>query len=529
MVKEKDRNTTLTNQPSKLLLIGILISGFICSARTECSDIARIAIIMNLNSDFCKESLLEREFSSNSEEYSIYKSNHTISDRYIEIMFLDTCGSTEESIRLVFKVISWFSLNCLRAPYFLGFIGPEDIQSLEASVKITAPLQIPYITKFSTSLPHVHYLTPQEDLPLLQIVIELINDLKWKSFVFEANTHSLFQKLFVQQFLEKSFLKNLCILPSSEISAPIVYIGDINSYYLNSVNNSTILVVGGHNIEQKLVHIHSTNLLLFLTDTRKEQTFSANTDSLNYPHNGSNIAMNKSNFIFNAVNVYSKALRHLCKSESCYSAIETGKWNDYIVRALSTEKIKESYEYILKIKDKNKDIQVIGRLSNNNNKYEVEWGIRSPTILSQSNNFLDSILDRLRKKLDDKKKAICMTSTEVYKQINLINKNEKNIMVKSELTAAEWWTMVGTVVGVGIAMFTVGFFAVYIVYTNIRAPQLKRSSEKLGFERDSSLRRVGSDKEIRSFNTNGNHRLTSAVQRRDSKTSIRSNISDKSV
>ena len=77
-----------------------------------------------------------------------------------------------------------------------------------------------------------------------------------------------------------------------------------------------------------------------------------------------------------------------------------------------------------------------------------------------------------------------------------------------------------TVSGVGVAMFTVGILAVYIVYSNIRGPTPPKS-----LERDNSLRRVGSDRRP----TNITQRVMRGPQRRDSTRSIASNISEKSV
>lgn len=76
--------------------------------------------------------------------------------------------------------------------------------------------------------------------------------------------------------------------------------------------------------------------------------------------------------------------------------------------------------------------------------------------------------------------------------------------------------------GVGIAMFVVGILAVYVVYSNIRGPVQSKNAR---VERDTSLRRVGSDREppVRVA------RHARTLQRRDSNRSIRSTISEKSV
>ena len=84
-----------------------------------------------------------------------------------------------------------------------------------------------------------------------------------------------------------------------------------------------------------------------------------------------------------------------------------------------------------------------------------------------------------------------------------------------------------TVSGVGIAMFFIGFLAVYIVYTNIRGPRNSKGDGNFNFDRDSSLRRVGSGRPT--LSTNRKSRVMTGLQRRDSRSSIKSNLSEKSV
>lgn len=81
---------------------------------------------------------------------------------------------------------------------------------------------------------------------------------------------------------------------------------------------------------------------------------------------------------------------------------------------------------------------------------------------------------------------------------------------------------VWTVSGVGFAMFVVGSFAVYIIYANIvREPRGPKSKGQL--ERDSSLRRTGSDRELPTTVTRTQQRARRAPQRADS------DVSEKSV
>lgn len=74
-------------------------------------------------------------------------------------------------------------------------------------------------------------------------------------------------------------------------------------------------------------------------------------------------------------------------------------------------------------------------------------------------------------------------------------------------------------------MFSVGFFAVYIVYTNVRGPKHSKIDKKSNNFRNVSIQRAGSEKQTRSVSIKNSKML----KREDSRISVRSNISEKSV
>lgn len=76
-------------------------------------------------------------------------------------------------------------------------------------------------------------------------------------------------------------------------------------------------------------------------------------------------------------------------------------------------------------------------------------------------------------------------------------------------------------------MFLVGIFAVYIVYANINNGGLRCSKGKENYsDRDTSLRRMGSERELPTTITTRNKRALRSPQRTGSE---RSTISEKSV
>lgn len=59
----------------------------------------------------------------------------------------------------------------------LGFIGPEDIENLEAASMITSPLRLPHITRTATELPHVYYPSPLQKISLIRVCSKKLHDL----------------------------------------------------------------------------------------------------------------------------------------------------------------------------------------------------------------------------------------------------------------------------------------------------------------------------------------------------------------
>lgn len=83
-------------------------------------------------------------------------------------------------------------------------------------------------------------------------------------------------------------------------------------------------------------------------------------------------------------------------------------------------------------------------------------------------------------------------------------------------------SQVTTGVGVVVSMFIIGIIAIYILYANIRGPVEPKNS----INRDGSLRRIGSDREMPNARNQRPQRPRRAPQREES---VRSNISEKSV
>ncbi|KAF3424020.1 hypothetical protein E2986_13701 [Frieseomelitta varia] len=244
-----------------------------------------------------------------------------------------------------------------------------------------------------------------------------------------------------------------------------------------------------------------------------------------------------------AIKAYAKAKKKKCKSQ-----VNAVDWNNVLSNVIA-DHAKESQSNAgsleLLMKAKASDLQTIGTIAVGKNKVKLHWGDDDDDKKDDDNDKKDDDDDddedddddsddeddeddedkmpKTFKKLISKEKGTktgCATTPKEIKMLHEDDDEAAQVLV-SEMDNTEWWTMVGTVSGVGVAMFVVGILAVYVVYTNIRGPVAPKNAR---IERDTSLRRVGSDREppVRA------QRHPRTLQRRDSNRSIRSTISEKS-
>ncbi|KZC08308.1 PREDICTED: uncharacterized protein LOC107186556 [Dufourea novaeangliae] len=527
-----------------LVIIGI-VCACTCGGRTECGNHAQISLLTSVHDDPSCRKLSPKGVLLYEAAKLLAEIHNNKSTGYdIELTVLDTCGSIAGSLKAGMKALVGADTNCLQPPHYLGIIGPDTATNAEAVHKITSVLKVPHIVRRESNSPFLHYLAKESDSYLIQGTLKVVEQLKWKSFSLVVNadedgeddTQNIAKKLTMA-----AIEKGLCVLihdgDDDDLTTHIVHIGKPEEGFFSKPVNATVIVLSEGHLDDHLNHVNSTNSILLLEDSRNEfaglETRVLKSKWWSSKDTGKYDAeeLREVRWLEDAITVYAKALDALCKKKKCKSQVNPVDWNNVLSNVL-TGYAKESHTTAMSIdlsmKVKAADLQSLGTVAVEKNKATLHWGDEDSNDDDDDDDDDDDHngeeMPNIFKKLIAKEKGTRTGCATTAKEIKLMHEEDEDAaqVLVSEMDNSEWWTMVGTVSGVGVAMFVVGILAVYVVYTNIRGPVVPKNAR---VERDTSLRRVGSDREtpVRA------PRHARTLQRRDSNRSIRSTISEKSV
>ncbi|XP_397545.2 uncharacterized protein LOC409096 [Apis mellifera] len=528
-----------------LMILGIICT-CTCDGRTDCGNHAQISLLTSIHDDpSCRKLSVKGVLIYEAAKLLTEIHNNKSGGYDIELTVFDTCGSITGTLKAAMKALVGADTSCLQPPYYLGIIGPDTIANAEAVHKITSVLKVPHIVTRVSNSPYLHYLMKESDSYLVQGTLKIVEELKWKSFTLVVNgdeddeddTQNIAKKL------TTAAIKNgFCVLipdgDKDDLTTHIVHIGTPENEFFSKPVNSTILIVSEGHVEEHLKHVNSTNTILLLEDSRNEfpgletRVEKSKWWSVKDDKKYDTEELREVKWLENAIKAYAKALDTLCKKKKCKNQINPVDWNNVLSNVIA-DYAKESQSNTafldLSMKVKAGELQSLGSITILKDKVKLHWGDENEEKDEEDDDDADNDEDTNEmpkefKKLISKEKGTKVGCATTPKEIKLLHENddEDAQVLVSEMDNSEWWTMVGTVSGVGVAMFVVGILAVYVVYTNVRGPTTPKNART---ERDTSLRRIGSDREppIRS------QRHPRNLQRRDSNRSIRSTISEKSV
>ncbi|KAL6430305.1 hypothetical protein ACFW04_007785 [Cataglyphis niger] len=484
-------------------LIFVIAAACTCGVRTECGESAQISLLTSVHNDAsCTKLSTKGVLLYEAAKLFAEIHNNKTDGLKIGVTVFDTCGSITGALKAVMKALVWANINCLHPPHYLGIIGPDTMTNAEAVHKVTSILKVSHIVRKPSISPYLHYLAEESDSYLIQGVLRMIEILKWKSFTLVANINdesdddmqNVAKKLTIN-----AIAKNLCVIvhdnDEEDYTSHIVHIGKPKKKFFNDSINATILIISEGNLKDYLNLIKSTNNILLLEDSSKNKR---------------------------------------CKDE-----INPLDWNHMISNMLltdNTESQKASRSLDLSVKTSASNLERLGSVIVRQNRAKIYWdggkwdekkrssveGTEKSHATSENDD--EDMPYTFRRFLNRENEPLIGCATTV-KEIKKLRKSEDSeTILVSGMDDNEWWTMVYTVSGVGMAMFLVGSFAVYIVYVNING--LRCSKSKDYSDRDASLRRIGSDRELPTTITTRNQRAPRTPQRTGSE---RSTISEKSV
>ncbi|XP_072745059.1 uncharacterized protein [Anoplolepis gracilipes] len=520
-------------------VIFVIAAACTCGARTECGESAQISFLTSVHDDTSCTKLSTKGVILYEAAKLFAEIHNNKTDGFkIGISVFDTCGSITGALKAMMKALVWANINCLHPPHYLGIIGPDTMTNVEAVHKVTSILKIPQIVKKSPSIsPYLHSLAEESNSYLIQGILRMIEILKWKSFTLIANVNNendddiqnIAKKLMID-----AIAKNLCVIihdnDEEDYTSHIVHIGKPKKKFFNESTNATVLIINEGNLKDYLNRIKSTNTILLLEDSRnmvKDLEWRVeNSEWMPKNNSGKYDAeeLKQVRWLENAIEIYVKALKVLCENKKCKNQISPLDWNHVISNILLTHNAESqiaSKFFDLSVKTRTSNIEHLGSVIVRQNRAKVYWGEGKWNEKEKSNvegteeshatsDNDDDIPYTFREFLNRENEPLTGCAMTV-KEIKKLHEKDSKTMY--------------TVSGVGVAMFLVGIFAVYVVYTNInRGPRCLKG--KNYSDRDTSLRKMGSDRDLPTTITTRNQRVLRSPQRTGSE---RSNISEKSV
>ncbi|XP_017764915.1 PREDICTED: uncharacterized protein LOC108554231 [Eufriesea mexicana] len=529
-----------------IMIIGI-ICACTCGGRTECGSHAQISLLTSIHDDpTCRKLSARGILLYEAAKLLTEIHNNKTAGYDIELSVLDTCGSITGALKAAMKALVGADTSCLQPPYYLGIIGPDTATNAEAVHKITSVLKVPHIVRRESDSPYLHHLVKESDSYLVQGTLKVVEELKWKSFTLVVNADEDGEddsQNIAKRLTMGAIQRGLCVLiydgDPDDLTTHIVHIGLPEEGFFAKSTNATVLVISEGRLEEHLKPINSTNTILLLEDSRNEfPGLEARVEKSKWwPSNEvgkyDTEELREIRWLEDAIKAYAKALDTLCKKKKCKTVVNAVDWNNVLANVVA-EHARESQTAAasleLSMKVKTGELQTIGTIVVQKTKVKLYWGDGDDDDdekhgeNGKDDNDDDDDKEEMPKafkKLIAKEKGTRTGCATTPKEIKLLHEDDDEAaqILVSEVDHTEWWTMVGTVSGVGVAMFVIGILAVYVVYTNIRGPSAPKNAR---IERDTSLRRVGSDREppVRT------QRHARAMQRRDSN---RSTVSEKSV
>ncbi|XP_046472029.1 uncharacterized protein [Neodiprion pinetum] len=558
---------------SKWLVILFVAAACTCGARTECDGRAQVSLLTGIHEDAaCKRVSSRGVLLYEASKLLLEQYNSKTSGFKLELAVVDTCGSIGGALKAAIKALVSADLSCLQPPHYLGIIGPDNPTYAEAVQKVTSVLRVPHLVRRPSNSAFLHHLAMENNSHVVQGVLEVVERLKWKSFTLvtsgdkdEEDARNIAKKLTAE-----AISRELCVIiydnEDGDFTTNVIHVGKPDDDFFAGPTNATVIVVSEGRLENRLNRVNSTNTIILVEDDRNETTELQTMVEKSKWWNGDGTGkfdpddMTEVRWLQDAIDVYGTALDSICKKKKCKSQVNSADWMEMISKVLASrnaETVSEPRGFKLLVKIRDGGLKTLGKINVKRNVARISWsgkdgakgkgkveekrkgkGTNEETEDDEDEEEEQDTPDEIEKIAEKaKKKQIanldCASNLHEAKLTEDEEDHATQIVV-AEMDDTEWWTMVGTVSGVGVAMFVIGILAVYIVYTNIRGPRSPKgqttSSRRYSLEGDSTLRRVGSDNEMPVSGGGRNQRQPQRAQnsthRRDS---IRSSISDRSV
>uniref|UniRef100_A0ABD2X7Y4 Receptor ligand binding region domain-containing protein n=1 Tax=Trichogramma kaykai TaxID=54128 RepID=A0ABD2X7Y4_9HYME len=505
---ENNTRNIITMQHFSWLLLSLSLCFYTCQAEKNCHDVIGISVIKNFNDESCQ---LHKGVSPNSlSNFSLARYSFMINNKKSSIILYDSCGDNDRTLKAVFDTLEWVNINCLSIPHFLGFIGPDEPEEIETALKVTSALKLPHISSLSApkSSTYSHFL-PQEKKNLIpQALLKLIDTLRWKAITIKKNTRNDNIMKIADNFIRASLKNKICL--TSEQTSHIIYFGEWNEEFFNSVNNAFIIVITSENISNEKLQSSNLKNTFLIVDNIGKLYSGSEMNQLEKKLQSVIKNLENLNEVLDALNIYITSLQSICQKSNCH--VNYDEWNQLIDETIKSKISSTDANIYFKVIDKRNELQNVGEMRIHDEKIELFWKKNLLTDLTINSQWP---LTQFVMEND----SIDSCDGKLFDIENSMNKAVETYFT-TEISNSEWWKMIGTVTGIGVAMFAFGFCAVYIIYSNIRGPKEATVRKP---ERNYSLKGITRHRAGSHMNNEPN------LRRNESRSSIKSSISDKSV
>ncbi|XP_025206748.1 uncharacterized protein LOC112602728 [Melanaphis sacchari] len=238
-----------------IFLLKGLVALPICTNQTSIKDYAVLSALLPLHSgDDCSETQIRGLQQLAALEYGLSKVNADLSkygNLKINLQILDTCSNSNRAVKATMKgLVSVDDQTCIKSPLFLGYIGPDDLESFINVHKITFLLNkthvLPYKIDLKEKPANVFFIGADQTGIRAKAILTMLSNLGWENYV--SVIEDSIQTTNLLDILVDLSDGKICpvgkpiMLPKSENGYTTIYKEIVESQVHSSVDGILILV-----------------------------------------------------------------------------------------------------------------------------------------------------------------------------------------------------------------------------------------------------------------------------------------------
>ncbi|XP_022172162.1 uncharacterized protein LOC111034998 [Myzus persicae] len=226
----------------------------VCTNQPNIKDYAVLSALLPLHSgEDCSETQIRGIQQLAALEYGLSKVNADLSqygDLKISLQILDTCSNSNRAVKATMKGLVSAEQTCIKSPLFLGYVGPDDLESFINVHKITFLLNkthvLPYKIDLKERPANVFFIGTEQTGIRAKAILTMLGNLGWENYVpvveDSVQTTNLLDTLVDLSDGHVCPVGKPIMLPKSENGYTAVYKEIIESQVQSSIDGILIIV-----------------------------------------------------------------------------------------------------------------------------------------------------------------------------------------------------------------------------------------------------------------------------------------------